>query len=55
MWEGQRCWIVIPGALFLVLTGKRGFGEQPGIILITSMLILSLESTCYNLLIYTWL
>lgn len=42
MWEGHRCWTVILGILFLALTDKKAFGEQPGIIhLIIGMPILS--------------
>ena len=31
---GPSIWEVIPGTLFLVLTGKTGLGKQPGIILL---------------------
>lgn len=54
MWEGHRCWIAIPRALFFVLTGKRGLGEQPGIILlITGMLITCLGEISIRICVYT--
>lgn len=42
MWQGHRYWTVTLAILFLALTDKRAFGEQPGIIhLIIGMPILS--------------
>lgn len=48
---GPSIWEVIPGTLFLVLTGKTGLGKQPGIVLLI-IGILNLRVTSIIICIY---